>query len=79
MEAEAFSSLLEARTLLEDWRIEYNIGRPHSVLEYLTPGPTSPRLGPRTSPNPGSGWINNWPGRCGDAWLQDKRTARVIV
>jgi hypothetical protein len=26
MEAEAFSSLLEARTLLEDWRIECNIG-----------------------------------------------------
>jgi putative transposase len=34
---EAFSSLLEARVLVEDWRIEYNIVRPHSALGYLTP------------------------------------------
>ena len=34
---EAFSSLLEARVLAEDWRIEYNTLRPHSALGYLTP------------------------------------------
>jgi putative transposase len=34
---EAFSSLLEAQVLVEDWRIEYNTLRPHSALDYLTP------------------------------------------
>jgi putative transposase len=34
---EAFSSLLEARVLVEDWRIEYHTLRPHSALGYLTP------------------------------------------
>jgi putative transposase len=34
---EAFNSLLEAKVLVEDWRIEYNTVRPHSALGYLTP------------------------------------------
>jgi putative transposase len=34
---EAFTSLLEAQVLVEDWRIEYNTTRPHSALGYLTP------------------------------------------
>jgi len=34
---EAFTSLLEARVLVEDWRIEYNTVRPHSALGYRTP------------------------------------------
>ena len=34
---EAFNSLLEAKVLVEDWRIEDNTGRPHSALGYLTP------------------------------------------
>jgi putative transposase len=34
---EAFSSLLEAQVLVEDWRIEYNTLRPHSALDYRTP------------------------------------------
>jgi putative transposase len=34
---EAFSGLLEAQVLVEDWRIEYNTVRPHSALGYLTP------------------------------------------
>jgi putative transposase len=34
---EAFSSLLEAQVLVEDWRIEYNTLRPHSALGYRTP------------------------------------------
>jgi putative transposase len=34
---EAFTTLLEAQVLVEDWRIEYNTARPHSALSYLTP------------------------------------------
>ena len=34
---EAFNTLLEARVLVEDWRIEYNTVRPHSASGYLTP------------------------------------------
>jgi putative transposase len=34
---EAFNTLLEARVLVEDWRIEDNTIRPHSALGYLTP------------------------------------------
>jgi putative transposase len=34
---DAFTSLLEAQVLVEDWRIEYNTVRPHSALGYLTP------------------------------------------
>jgi hypothetical protein len=34
---EAFNTLLEARVLVQDWRIEYNTVRPHSALGYLTP------------------------------------------
>ena len=35
---ELFGSLLEARVILETWRIEYNESRPHSSLGYQTPG-----------------------------------------
>jgi putative transposase len=34
---EVFYSLLEARLILEQWRVEYNQHRPHSALGYLTP------------------------------------------
>jgi hypothetical protein len=34
---EAFTTLLEAQVLVEDWRIEDNTVRPHSALGYLTP------------------------------------------
>jgi putative transposase len=34
---EAFTSLLDAQVLVEDWRIEYNTVRPHSALGYRTP------------------------------------------
>jgi putative transposase len=33
----AFSSLFEARTLLADWRDDYNRVRPHSALANCTP------------------------------------------
>jgi putative transposase len=32
-----FDSLLEAKVLIEDWRIEYNTLRPHSSIGRLTP------------------------------------------
>ena len=32
-----FDSLLEAQVLIEDWRIDYNINRPHSAHNGLTP------------------------------------------
>jgi putative transposase len=32
-----FDSLLEARVLIEDWRIDYNTNRPHSAHGDLTP------------------------------------------
>ena len=34
---EMFDSLLEARVVIEDWRIEYNTIRPHSSLQWLAP------------------------------------------
>ena len=34
---ELFGSLLEARIILESWRVEYNAVRPHSALGYRTP------------------------------------------
>ena len=37
-EEQIIGSLLEARVILETWRIEYNESRPHSSLRYLTPG-----------------------------------------
>jgi putative transposase len=32
-----FGSLLEARVIIEDWRIDYNMNRPHSAHGDLTP------------------------------------------
>jgi putative transposase len=34
---EIFGSLLEARVVIEQWRLEYNTWRPHSSLGYRTP------------------------------------------
>ena len=34
---EAFGSLLEAKTVIEDWRNTYNTQRPHSSLEWKSP------------------------------------------
>ena len=34
---EQFDSILEAKVLAEDWRIDYNLNRPHSSLGYLAP------------------------------------------
>jgi len=37
LNGQQFDSLLEAQVLTEDWRIDYNINRPHSSLGMLTP------------------------------------------
>lgn len=34
---EQFDTILEAKVLVDDWRIDYNLNRPHSSLGYLTP------------------------------------------
>ena len=34
---EIFGSLMEARVVIEQWRVEYNVERPHSSLGYKTP------------------------------------------
>jgi transposase InsO family protein len=36
---EIFTTLLEARVLIEQWRREYNTTRPHSALRYRPPAP----------------------------------------
>lgn len=37
LSAEWFRSRLEAKVVIEDWRIHYNNVRPHSSLNYQTP------------------------------------------
>ena len=37
LNGQLFDTLLEAKVLLEDWRIDYNINRPHSAHGWLTP------------------------------------------
>ena len=37
LNGQQFDTLLEAKVLTEDWRIDYNINRPHSAHGWLTP------------------------------------------
>ena len=37
LNGQRFDSLLEAKVLIEDWRIDYNMNRPHSAHGWLTP------------------------------------------
>ena len=46
---EIFGSLWEARVVIEEWRLYYNVERPHSSLGYQTPA----EFGGRTSGCPG--------------------------
>ncbi len=39
LDVELFDTLLEAKVLIERWRIEYNTIRPHSSLRYRPPAP----------------------------------------
>lgn len=47
LDREVFETLLEAKVLIEQWRVEYNTIRPHSSLGYRPPAPEAiivPRL-----------------------------------
>ena len=37
LNGQRFETLLEAKVLIEDWRIDYNMNRPHSAHGWLTP------------------------------------------
>ena len=37
LNGQQFDSLLEAKVLTEDWRIDYNVARPHSAHGWLSP------------------------------------------
>jgi putative transposase len=37
LNGQQFDSLLEAKSQTEDWRIDYNMNRPHSAHGWLTP------------------------------------------
>ena len=39
LDREVFETLLEAKVLIESWRVEYNTVRPHSSLGYRPPAP----------------------------------------
>jgi putative transposase len=39
LDGEIFYTLLEAKIIIERWRIHYNTERPHSSLGYLPPAP----------------------------------------
>jgi putative transposase len=39
LNGEIFDTLLEAKVLIERWRVEYNTIRPHSALGYRSPAP----------------------------------------
>ena len=41
LDVQLFDTLLEAKMLIERWRIEYNTIRPHSSLGYRPPAPES--------------------------------------
>ena len=44
LDGEIFDTLLEAKVLIERWRVEYNTVRPHSSLGYSPPAPEAWRL-----------------------------------
>ncbi len=37
LNGQLFQTVLEARVLLEDWRIDYNMNRPHSAHGWRSP------------------------------------------
>jgi transposase InsO family protein len=47
LDGEIFDTLLEAKVLIERWRVGYNTVRPHSSLKYRPPAPEA--IVPRTS------------------------------
>ena len=51
LNAEVFNTLLEARVLIEQWRVHYNRVRPHSSLGYRPPAPEAIVPGVPTLPS----------------------------
>ena len=51
-----FDSLLEARVIIEDWRIDYNDNRPHTAHGDLTPTEFARQWTTPTNPKPHSDW-----------------------
>ena len=51
-----FDSLLEAKVLIEDWRIDYNMNRPHTAHGDLTPNEFAEAWINRTNQCPHSNW-----------------------
>jgi transposase InsO family protein len=45
LEREIFDTLLEAKVLIERWRVQYNTVRPHSSLGYRPPAPAAVWVG----------------------------------
>src|SRR3546814_18064805 len=57
-----FASIPEARRLIEAWRTDYNVSRPHSAIGNLTPAVYL--AGPATWPDP----IENGLAPCRERW-----------
>ena len=49
LNAEIFTTLLEAKVLIENWRREYNEIRPHSALGYRPPAPSAVLFQPKST------------------------------
>jgi hypothetical protein len=46
LNGEIFDNIFEARTLIEQWRKDYNTVRPHSSLGYKPPAPVAIQFNP---------------------------------
>lgn len=60
LNGQLFDSLLEAKVLTEDWRIDYNTNRTHSGLGRNTPLSSLRAGSPETSNYSRSEWLINW-------------------
>jgi putative transposase len=50
LDRELFGNLLEARTLIEQWRNQYNKEHPHGSLGFMTPAEYAESLNPKPAP-----------------------------
>ena len=59
LNVEEFGSLIEAKVIVEAWRIEYNTYRPHSSPRWAHPRGVQEEMGsPTTDPHAHSGWTD---------------------